>query len=139
VSYAGALKSLANDAAQARQSYLSQGDTSSAVSMASMAMVLCGQLRDSSAPIDQLAGISIEGKILKQLDPTQNYSFLGCTVDQALAELNQQKQSIKQALQDRDQARPTLGERELNDYWEREKLYGEMYAIQWLQSKYPQH
>jgi hypothetical protein len=34
--------------------------------------------------------------------------------------------------------RPTLTESELNNYWEREKLYGETYALQWLQSKYRQ-
>ena len=35
-----------------------------------------------------------------------------------------------------DQVRPTLDESELSNYWEREKLYGEVYAMQWLQSKH---
>jgi hypothetical protein len=52
-------------------------------------------------------------------------------------ELDQQKQAIRQALETRDEVRPTLNESDLNDYWEREKMYGEMYALQWLQSKYP--
>ena len=138
VSYLNVLKTLANDTVQAQQHYVSNGDTGSAVSMASMGMKLGDQLREASGPIDQLVGIAIEKKILGQLDPAQNYDFLDRPVNQALAELDQQKQTIQHALQTRDQVRPTLNESELNDYWEREKLYGEMYALQWLQSKYPQ-
>ena len=138
VSYLNVLKTLANDAVQTQQNYVSQGNTSSAISMASMGMELGDQLREASGPIDQLVGIAIEKKILGQLDPAQNYDFLGRPVSHALAELDQQKQTIQQVLQTRDQVRPTLNESELNDYWEREKIYGEMYALQWLQSKHPQ-
>ena len=138
VAYLNVLKTLGNDTVQMQQTYASQGDADLVISMASMAMRLGDQLREASGPIDQLVGIAVEKKILGQLDPAQNYDFLGRPVSQALAELDQQKQAIQQALQIRDQVRPTLSASELNDYWEREKLYGEMYALQWLQSKYPQ-
>jgi hypothetical protein len=52
--------------------------------------------------------------------------------------LDQQKAGIRQAMQTQDELRPTLDEGELNNYWEREKLYGEMYAMQWLQSQHRQ-
>jgi hypothetical protein len=59
-------------------------------------------------------------------------------VADALADLAQQKNTIQGVLQTRDQVRTTLSEAELASYWEREKMYGEMYAMQWLQSLNPQ-
>jgi RNA polymerase sigma factor (sigma-70 family) len=138
LTYLGVLKALANDTVQAQQQYVSQGDTGSATSMASMGMQLGNQLRNAPGPIDELMGVAIEKKILAQLDPAQSYDFLDGPVSEVEAKLEQQKQLIQQALQTRDQVRPTLNETELNDYWEREKIYGEMYALQWLQSKYHQ-
>jgi hypothetical protein len=132
------LKDLANQTVQTQQHYLSQGDADSANSMASMGVELGNQLRRAAGPIDELVGIAIEKKILAQLDPAGTYDFLGRPVSDALAELDQQKQAIRDALRTRDQVRPTLNEGELNDYSEREKLYGEMYTLRWLQSKYPQ-
>ena len=106
--------------------------------MAALGMALGDQLRRSGQPIDQLVGIGIEKKLLAQLDPAGAYAFLGRPVSEVLAELDQQKAAIREALQVRDQLRPTLDESELSNYWEREKLYGEMYALRWLQSKHRQ-
>ena len=92
----------------------------------------------ASGPIDQLVGICIEKKILAQLNPAGTYDFLGRPVSETLAELDRQKDSIREVLQLRDQVRPTLSEIELNNYWEREKIYGEAYALQWLQSQHRQ-
>ncbi len=133
------LKDLGNQAVQTQQQFLNQGDPKSANSMASVGMVLAGQLRRASGPIDELVGIAIEKKILGQLDPAANYDFLGGSVSQAQAGLDRQKKSIREALEVRDKVRPTLSEAELSDYWEREKVYGEMYALQWLEAKYPQN
>ena len=102
--------------------------------MAAMSMILGDQLRRASSPIDELVGISIEKKVLGQLDPAATYDFLGQPVGGLQAELDQQKNGIKTVMQVRDEVRPTLGEAELAGYWEREKMYGEMYAMQWLQS-----
>jgi len=136
--YLSMLKALANETVQAQQQYVSQGDANSASSMASMGMQLADQLRRANGPIDQLVGIAIEKKILAQLDPAGNYDFLGRPVSEVLWELDQQRQGIRKVMQIRDQVRPTLNESELNNYWDREKLYGEVYAMQWLQSKYHQ-
>jgi RNA polymerase sigma factor (sigma-70 family) len=137
--YLSILKDLGNQAVQTQQQSLNQADASSASSMASVGLVLAGQLRRASGPIDELVGIAIEKKLLGQLDPAVNYDFLGGSVSQAQADLDHQKQSIREALETRDKVRPTLSEAELGDYWEREKLYGEMYALQWLGAKYPQN
>jgi hypothetical protein len=132
------LKTLANETLRLEQQDFSQGDAASANAMAALAMALGDQLRRANAPIDQLMGIAIEKTVLGQLDPTGNYDFLGRPVSDVLSGLDQQKQGIRDALQIRDQVRPSLSESELNNYWEREKLYGELYAIQWLQSTHRQ-
>jgi RNA polymerase sigma factor (sigma-70 family) len=136
--YLAVLKDLANETVQTQQRYVTQGDANSASSMASMGMVLGDQLRRAGGAIDELVGIAIEKKILGQLDPTGNYDFLGRPVSEALADLDRQREAVREALQIRDQVRPTLNESELNNYWEREKLYGEAYALRWLQSKHRQ-
>jgi RNA polymerase sigma factor (sigma-70 family) len=138
MSYLAMLKELANETVQTEQHYFSQADTSSAVSMVAMGMRLGDQLRRASTGIDQLVGITIEKRMLAQLDPAGNYDFLGRPVSEALAELDRQKQALAGAYKTSDQVCPTLNESELNSYWERKKLYGEAYALQWLQSKHRQ-
>jgi len=137
ISYLNPLKTLAGQMLQTQQQDVGQGDAASANSMASMGMVLGNELR-TGGPIEQLVGIAIELKILGQLDPAVNYDFLGRPVSQVLAELDQQKQAIRNALTAKDQVLPTLSETELTSYFERKKLYGEMNAVLWLQSKHPQ-
>ena len=137
--YLGMLKSLANETVELQQRYLNHADPSSASTMAAMGLQLAGQLRRANGPLDQLVGVAVEKKILGQLDPAGSYEFLGRPVSQALVELDQQRQMIREAIQLRDRVRPTLSESELNNYWDREKLYGEMYAMQWLQSQHAQH
>jgi hypothetical protein len=130
LSYLNVLQELGNEMLRTEQDYARQGDTTSAASMASMGMALGERLRRGAGPIDELVGIATEKKILTQLDPAGTYDFLGRPVSQALADLDEQKQAIKDAIQLRDEVRPTLSESELSDYWEREKIYGEAYALQ---------
>ncbi|MGA2281417.1 MAG: sigma-70 family RNA polymerase sigma factor [Verrucomicrobiota bacterium] len=136
-SYLPSLKNLGNQIMQTQQQNLTQGDAASANSLASMGMVLGNSLLAGN-PIDQLVGIAIEQKMLAQLDPAVNYDFLGRPVSEVLAELDRQKQAIRDALNARDQVLPTLNEAELASYFERKKLYGEVNALLWLQSKYHQ-
>src|ERR1039458_6229176 len=136
-SYLPSLKNLANQMMQTQQQDLTQGDAASANSMASMGMIL-GNILRAGSPIDQLVGIAIEKKILGQLDPAVNYDFLDRPVSEVLAELDRQKQAIRDALNTRDQLLPTLNEAELASYFERKKLYGEVNAVLWLQSKHSQ-
>ncbi len=132
-SHLPSLKNLAGQMMQAQQQDLARGNAASANSLASMGMVLGNTLR-ARGPIEQLMGIAIEKKILAQLDAAVNYDFLGRPVNEAMAELDRQKQAIADALKNRDQLRPNLNEAGLAAYFEHEKLYGEMNALQWLQS-----
>jgi RNA polymerase sigma factor (sigma-70 family) len=136
-SYLPSLRNLANQMMQTQQQDLTRGDAASANSMASMGMVLGNTLR-AGGPIDQLVGIAIEKNILGKLDPAVNYDFLGRPVNEVLAELDRQKQATRDALNAREKVLPTLNETELASYFERKKLYGEVNAVQWLQSKHSQ-
>jgi hypothetical protein len=137
ISYLNFLKNLGNQMLQIQQQDRSKGDAALANSLASMGMVLGNELR-TGGPIERLVGIAIENKILGQLDPAVTYDFLGRPASSMLAELDQQKQAIRVALTSKEQVLPTLTETDLTSYFERKKLYGEMNAIQWLQSKHPQ-
>ena len=135
-----ASKDLANQTLQVQQQdYAGQGrHRRGQLHGITWAWVWATRLRRNSGPLNELVGIAIQRKILAQLDPSGSYDFLGRPITELQAELDRQKASIREALQVRDQLRPTLDETELNNYWEREKIYGEMYALQWLQSKHRQ-
>lgn len=135
------LKGLANQMMQAQQQYQDQGDTASANSLAYMGLVLGDRLgtgANNQFVIDQLMGIAIKKKFLGQLDPAQNYEFLGSSVSEVAAELERQKQSIRQATGFKERIIPSLNETDLANYLDREKLYGEPEALAWLQTKYGQ-
>ncbi|MGA2867434.1 MAG: sigma-70 family RNA polymerase sigma factor [Verrucomicrobiota bacterium] len=129
------LKALAGEMRQVQQQYQSQGDAASANSLASVGMALGGQL-SANGVIDQLMGMAIQGNILKQLDPAVNYDFLGRPVSEVRAEIDRQRQTMAQSMKTRDQVLPTLDETALSNYLDREKLYGEAEAMQWLQATY---
>jgi RNA polymerase sigma factor (sigma-70 family) len=68
-SYLPSLKDLANQMMQTQQQNIAQGDSASMNSMTPMGMVL-GNTLQAGSPIDQLVGIAIEKKMLRQLDPS---------------------------------------------------------------------
>jgi RNA polymerase sigma factor (sigma-70 family) len=135
------LKSLAEEMIQVQQQYQNQGDTASANSLAYMGLALGNRLgagANNQSIIDQLVGIAIEKKVLAQLDATGNYDFLGRPVSEVAADLDRQKQSIRQATEFKQQLVPSLNETDLVNYLDREKVYGEPEATAWLQAKYGQ-
>jgi hypothetical protein len=54
------------------------------------------------------------------------------------ADIERQKQAIRESGQIVDQILPTLKETDLANYLDREKLYGESEAQAWLQTKFGQ-
>src|SRR5207245_2489897 len=86
--------------------------------------------------IKQLVGNAIEAIMLSQLDPNGNYDFIGGkSPNGRLAEIKEQKASLnglRQAMQD---ALPDMTEAELLSYTERQRLYGELDAMRWLQQR----
>jgi RNA polymerase sigma factor (sigma-70 family) len=135
------LKSLGTEMMQLRKQYQDQGDATSANSLAYMGMVLGNRLgtgANNQSIIDQLVGIAIEKNVLGQLDATVSYEFLGRPVNEVLADLDRQKQSIRQATESKQRLVPNLNETDLVNYLDREKVYGEPEATAWLQAKYGQ-
>jgi RNA polymerase sigma factor (sigma-70 family) len=135
------LKSLGTEMMQLRQQYQDQGDTASANSLAYMGLVLGTRLgtgANNQSIIDQLVGIAIEKNVLGQLDATGSYEFLGRPVSEVVADLDRQKQSIRQATEFKQQLVPSLNATDLVNYLDREKLYGEPEATAWLHAKYGQ-
>ena len=135
------LKDLATEMLQVQQQYQNQGDAASANSLAYMGLALGNRLAagaNNQAMIDQLVGIAIDKKVLGQLDATRNYDFLGRPVSEVAAEIERQKQSIRQAAEFKQQLVPSLTETDLVNYLDREKVYGEPEATAWLQTKYGQ-
>ncbi len=135
VEYLAKLKALAAEMSQVRQQYQDQGDAASANSMGAMSMALGGQLRAKDV-LEQLVGIAIQKNVLARLDPVGNNEFLGRPVGEVTAEIDRQREENKQSMQKRDQVLPTLNEADLSNYLEREKLYGEVKAMQWLEATY---
>jgi hypothetical protein len=134
LSYLTSIKSLASQMNQAQQQDVARGDATSANSMSSMGMVLGNDLL-AGGPIEQLVGIAVEKNVLGQLDPATSYDFLNGSTDESLAELARRKLAIRDGLNAKEAALPTLNETDLNAFFERKKLYGEMNAVLWLQSK----
>jgi hypothetical protein len=132
------LKALAQDVAALQKQYLGTGDSVSAENLAQAGLTLASDLRSGGDKfvIKQLVGNAIEAIMLNQLDPNRSYDFLGGKSPQdRLAELKEQRVSLRgltQAIQD---ALPNMTEAELLSYTERQRLYGELEAMRWLQQR----
>ncbi len=133
------LKGLAQDAAHLQKEYLNAGDTASAENLAKLGLTLAHRLNAGEGAqfvIDQLVGRSIEGIMLSQLDPNTHYDFLeGKTPQDKLAEMKAQKASLTALRQNFHDALPNMTEAELVSYTERQRLYGELQAMRWLQER----
>src|SRR6266850_1577969 len=133
------LKALAQDVAALQKQYMGAGDSGSAENLAQAGLMLASGLRSGDADkfvIKQLVGNAIEAIMLSQLDPNGSYDFLGGkSPNDRLAELKEQRVSLRgltQAIQD---ALPNMTEAELLSYTERQRLYGELEAMRWLQQR----
>jgi hypothetical protein len=86
--------------------------------------------------IKQLVGNAIEAIMLSPLDPNGRYQFLGGkSPTERLAELKEQRTSLRGLTQATQEALPNMSEAELLSYTERQRLYGELEAMRWLQQR----
>jgi hypothetical protein len=132
------LKEVANGIKNVQQQYLSSGDSASAQTLAQAGVGLADHLMTGDRGkflINQLVGIASETIVLQSLDQNASYDFLGGqTPAQRLAELKQQKTSIA-ALSKNQMSVFSLPPDQMNIYWERIKIYGEVEALRWLQQQ----
>ena len=133
------LKGLAQDVAALQSQYLGAGDNASAEHLAQASLMLARGLRSGEANkfvIKQLVGNAIEAIVLSQLEPNGSYDFLGGkSPTDRLAELKEQKGSLRGLRQAVEKELPNMSEAELLSYTERQRLYGELEAMRWLQQR----
>jgi hypothetical protein len=133
------LKALAQDVAALQKQFLGAGDSGSVENLAQAGLMLASGLRSSDAGkfgIKQLTGNAIEAIMLSQLDPDTSYDFLGGkSPKDRLAELKEMRASLRTLTQAIHDAVPNMTEAELLSYTERQRLYGELEAMRWLQQR----
>jgi len=133
------LKALSQDIAAMQKQYLATGDTGSAENLAQAGLLLADGLRSGDADrfvIKQLVGNAVEAIMLSQLDPKGSYPFLdGKSPTDRLAELKEQRALLRGLRQATQGALPNMSEAELLSYTERQRLYGELEAMRWLQQR----
>jgi hypothetical protein len=117
-------------------SYREAGDQASADEALQMACKL-GQRFDQQTReplISQLVGAAIERTALSAMDPASPYA--NGTVNDRLAEMTQQRASMKQLTQQFDSLQPMMSADDWSHYADRQRLFGEKAALQWLAEKY---
>jgi hypothetical protein len=133
------LKALSQDIAAMQKQYLATGDSGSAENLAQAGLLLADGLRSGDSDrfvIKQLVGNAVEAIMLSQLDPKGSYPFLdGKSPTDRLAELKEQKALLRGLRQATEGALPNMSEAELLSYTERQRLYGELEAMRWLQQR----
>ena len=86
--------------------------------------------------IGQLVGIAIERTALSSMDPASPYA--NGTVADRLEELTQLRSGIKQVAQQFDALQPMMSDDDWSSYAERQRLFGEKKALDWLVGKFGQ-
>lgn len=134
------MKAIAQGIGGLQKQYLDAGDTGSVENLAQMGTGLANRLtsgNEGKLMISQLVGIALEAITLQSLDQNTPYDFLGGkTPGQRLAELKQQRASLKELTQSFNAAYPNLSEAEMLSYSERARIYGEVQAKRWVQQQH---
>jgi hypothetical protein len=132
-------KGIATGIRDMQQQYVNSGDMASVQNLAQAGLSLTDRLTGGDSGkfiINQLVGMACEAVVLDSLDKNTAYDFLGGeTPTQRLAELKQQKASIKELIQNQSPLLMSGNEDQTAGYWERTKIYGELEAMRWLQQQ----
>ncbi|MEY2410856.1 MAG: hypothetical protein QOF48_3526, partial [Verrucomicrobiota bacterium] len=119
-------------------SYRQAGDETSAQAALQAGLNL-GQRLDNSPGlplVSHLRGLTIEKQSLGAMDPNSAYGSLGQTVKDRLDELNQQRQELKELMQQFEGVQRKLSERDWISYKDRWNAFGEEAALRWVVGKY---
>jgi hypothetical protein len=137
VPQAAPLRELGRQIAELSQTYAQSGDAESARAITQMGIGLGQRIQDSlgNLVISELVGQSIETKLLKTLDPSSLLEPSLTTVQQRLDQLAERKNLIKTTVQTVDPTSANLSPQLLSQYLDRQKLLGELAALEWLRAK----
>jgi hypothetical protein len=120
--------------------YRQAGDEDSAQAALQMAVNL-GQRLDGSAGeylISQLVGMAVERIALSAMDPNSPYGSYGQTVQDRLNQIAQQKAALRELGRQADPLMQTMSDQDWTIYRDRQMLFGEEAALQWVVSKHGQ-
>jgi tetratricopeptide (TPR) repeat protein len=123
------------------KAYRQAGDEASAQATLQMASNF-GQQIDGSGTltlIQSIVGIAVQQNVLKAMDPNSPFGDSGQTVQNQIDALNQRRASLKDLTAQAQAVLPTLSEPDLNTYFDRLKLFGEVLTMRWAVSRFGQH
>lgn len=123
---AGPLRELSEHLSQLQKRYLQAGDQANANAVGNTALRLAGQIRDGGLLIDEFVGISIEKQFLATLPPQAQ--------QQRTSELAARMRYLKD-LNEAHMRWRSADSGELIAFLDRQKLYGEIEAMEWLQRR----
>lgn len=132
-------KSVARSIQALQQQYAASGDSASVQNLAEAGVNFANRMTAGDGGkfvINQLVGFAADAIVVSTLDQNTSYDFLGGqTPAQWMNGLRQQRVAIRDLAQNAQQVLPNLDEDQLNSYWERVKIYGELNAMQWLKEQ----
>ena len=133
------LKQLGVKLGELANTYRQAGDEGSANTALQMALKLGQNLEQPSGwntVIGGLVGCAVERIALNGMDPASPYASSGQTVQGRLDELAQQRATVKAFVQQTSGLLEIMSEHDLADFFDRQKLFGEMAALRWALNKY---
>jgi hypothetical protein len=112
------------------------GDTASVQSLAQMGFDFANRFTTGSSVkfvINELVANAYQAIVMESLDQNTSYDFIGGeTPAQRLADIKQEKASLQQLSKAFTSATGVASDDQMNAYWERMKIYGDVTAMQWL-------
>jgi hypothetical protein len=132
------LKQLGVQLNQLAQSYQQAGDNTSAQNTLQLDAQLGQQLSatDAQPLITTLVGMAVEKIALSSMDPNAPYGNTGQTVQDAINQLTQQRQYIRDITSQFEIVQPSMSDQDILSFYQRRQAFGEPNAMQWIVSKY---
>ena len=127
------LNELSKSLAELRQSYAQAGDLQAASTVGQLGTELGRRLQNQSPfIIDELVGIAVETRLLKQSPAEAAINATGQTAGERLAELGARRKEINTLAAKATPALNALTDASAMTYFDRQKVYGEVEALRWL-------
>jgi hypothetical protein len=127
------LNELSTSLAELRQSYVQAGDQEAAATALQLGTELGRRLQGQSRfIIDELVGIAVETRLLKQTPAETVIEGTSQTAGERLAALAARRKEINQLAGKSDAALNALTDTMAMTYFDRQKVYGEVEALRWL-------
>ena len=130
------IKGVARGLQDLQHQYANSGDAASVQALAQMGVDFANKFTTDNSTkfiITELVGNASQAVVLESLDQNTSYPFLGGeTPAQKLADIKQEKTSLQNLNKAVAVAVTQASDDQMNAYWERMKIYGEMPAMQWL-------